>query len=89
VRQHAFDHHDRKHQEAPLPAVLVLTYRDDGLGRDHPVHGLLGQASRSEQVRHLPLRRLPGRGSALARGQRPGQPRRAVRADVGESVLRQ
>jgi DNA-binding CsgD family transcriptional regulator/tetratricopeptide (TPR) repeat protein len=43
---------------AGLPAVLVLTYRDDELGRDHALHGLLGLASRSEQVRRLPLRRL-------------------------------
>jgi DNA-binding CsgD family transcriptional regulator/tetratricopeptide (TPR) repeat protein len=41
-----------------LPAVLVLTYRDDELDRDHPLRDLLGQASRSDQVRHLPLRRL-------------------------------
>jgi predicted ATPase len=43
---------------AGLPAVLVLTYRDDELGRDHALHGLLGQASSSEQVRRLPLGRL-------------------------------
>ena len=43
---------------AGLPAVLVLTYRDDELNREHPLHGLLGQASRSDRVRHLPLRRL-------------------------------
>ena len=43
---------------ADLPAVLVLTYRDDELNREHPLHGLLGQASRSDRVRHLPLRRL-------------------------------
>ena len=43
---------------ADLPAVLVLTYRDDELNREHPLHGLLGQASRSDQVRRLPLRRL-------------------------------
>jgi DNA-binding CsgD family transcriptional regulator/tetratricopeptide (TPR) repeat protein len=43
---------------ADLPAVLVLTYRDDELNREHPLHGLLGQASRSDDVRHLPLRRL-------------------------------
>ena len=43
---------------AVLPAVLVLTYRDDELHREHPLHGLLGQASRSDRVRHLPLRRL-------------------------------
>jgi len=43
---------------ADLPAVLVLTYRDDELSRGHPLHGLLGQASRSDRVRRLPLRRL-------------------------------
>jgi DNA-binding CsgD family transcriptional regulator/tetratricopeptide (TPR) repeat protein len=43
---------------AGLPAVLVLTYRDDELNREHPLHGLLGRASRSDRVRHLPLRRL-------------------------------
>jgi predicted ATPase len=43
---------------ADLTAVLVLTYRDEELDREHPLHGLLGQASRSERVRHLPLRRL-------------------------------
>jgi DNA-binding NarL/FixJ family response regulator/tetratricopeptide (TPR) repeat protein len=43
---------------ADLPAVLVLTYRDDELNREHALHGLLGQVSRSDHVRHLPLRRL-------------------------------
>ena len=43
---------------ARLPAVLILTYRDDELGREHALGGLLGQASRSDQVRRLPLRRL-------------------------------
>ncbi len=43
---------------AVLPAVLVLTYRDDELGRDHGLQGLLGQASRTDQVRRLPLSRL-------------------------------
>ena len=43
---------------AELPAVLVLTYRDDELSRGHPLYGLLGLASRSDQVQHLPLRRL-------------------------------
>jgi len=43
---------------ADLPAILVLTYRDDELNREHPLHGLLGQASRSDLVRHLPLSRL-------------------------------
>src|SRR5580700_7891837 len=41
-----------------LPAVLVLTYRDDELSREHALTGLLGQAARSDEVRRLPLRRL-------------------------------
>ena len=43
---------------AGLPAVLVLTYRDDEPDRGHALPGLLGLASRSEQVRRLPLARL-------------------------------
>src|SRR5690349_3361444 len=39
---------------ADLSAVLILTYRDDELSREHPLHGLLGQASRSDRVRHQP-----------------------------------
>ena len=38
--------------------MLVLTYRDDELSREHALGGLLGQASRSNRVRRLPLRRL-------------------------------
>jgi len=44
-----------------LPAVLVMTYRDDELGRDHPLTGLLGDLAHGdagEAVRRLPLRRL-------------------------------
>jgi DNA-binding CsgD family transcriptional regulator len=44
-----------------LPAVLILTYRDDELHREHSLHGLLGLVSRLDQVRRLPLARLsPG-----------------------------
>ena len=43
---------------ADLPTVLILTYRDDELDREHALHGLLGQASRSDHALHLPLRRL-------------------------------
>ena len=43
---------------AELPAVLVLTYRDDELTREHPLQQLLGQASAAGRVRRLRLRRL-------------------------------
>src|SRR5215469_8507157 len=54
---------------ADLPTVLILTYRDDELDREHPLHGLLGQASRSDHALHLPLRRLsPGAVRQLSAG---------------------
>jgi DNA-binding CsgD family transcriptional regulator/tetratricopeptide (TPR) repeat protein len=43
---------------AQLPLVLVLTYRDDELGTDHPLRHLLGLASRVGRVRRLRLARL-------------------------------
>ena len=43
---------------AQLPVVLLLTYRDDELSRDHPLTQLLGDASHSEQVHRLSPRRL-------------------------------
>ena len=42
----------------PLRAVLVLTYRDDELGRDHPLTQLLGDASHSGETHRLAMRRL-------------------------------
>ena len=59
---------------APLPAVLVLTYRDDELGREHALHGLLGQASRSDRVRRLPLRRLSAGAVRQLSGDSPLNP---------------
>jgi DNA-binding CsgD family transcriptional regulator len=41
-----------------LPTVLVLTYRDDALSRDHPLQQLLGIASGVRRVRRLRLARL-------------------------------
>jgi Predicted ATPase len=40
-----------------LPAVLVLTYRDE-IGADHPLRSLLGLVSRTPRVRRLRLARL-------------------------------
>jgi hypothetical protein len=46
---------------AGLPAVLLLTYRDDEIDREHPLQQLLGLVSRVERTRRLPLARLsPG-----------------------------
>ena len=42
----------------PLCAVLVLTYRDDEVGRGHPLTQLLGDASHSRQTHRLAMRRL-------------------------------
>ncbi|WP_280878764.1 ATP-binding protein [Streptomyces pseudovenezuelae] len=41
-----------------LPALLVLTYRDDELSRGHPLRHLLGQVSRAPRAHRLPLARL-------------------------------
>jgi DNA-binding CsgD family transcriptional regulator/tetratricopeptide (TPR) repeat protein len=41
-----------------LPVVLVLTYRDDELGPEHPLRHLLGQVSRGNRLRRLQLHRL-------------------------------
>lgn len=49
-----------------LPAVLLLTYRDDELGREHPLRGVLGGLT-GPQVRRVVLRRLsPSAVFALA-----------------------
>lgn len=41
-----------------LPVVLMLTYRDDEVPRDHPLRQLLGLAAASARTRRLPLERL-------------------------------
>lgn len=41
-----------------MPAVLVLTFRDDELSREHPLRHLLGQVSRAARVHRVPLPRL-------------------------------
>jgi DNA-binding CsgD family transcriptional regulator/tetratricopeptide (TPR) repeat protein len=43
---------------ASLPAVLVLTYRDVGLARDHPLQQLLGLAAATPRLRRLTPARL-------------------------------
>jgi predicted ATPase len=43
---------------ADLPVVLILTYRDNELGPDHPLRQLLGLATDSDHTRRLPLPRL-------------------------------
>jgi len=43
---------------AGLPAVLLLTYRDDELAGGHPLHRLLGLIARTDRVRRLPLPKL-------------------------------
>jgi AAA ATPase domain len=44
---------------ATLPSLLVLTYRDDELGEDHPLWRVLGALARHD-VRRLELRPLSG-----------------------------
>ena len=41
-----------------LPVLLVLTYRDDELTRDHPLQQLVGLTSATQRLRQLRLERL-------------------------------
>jgi len=45
---------------AQLPVILLLTYRDDELSRNHSLAQLLGDASHAEQVHRLSPKRLTG-----------------------------
>jgi DNA-binding CsgD family transcriptional regulator/tetratricopeptide (TPR) repeat protein len=40
------------------PGLLIATYRDDGLSRDHPLRGLLGEMPRHGSVNRIQLRPL-------------------------------
>ena len=71
-----------------LPAVLVISYRDDSLDLDHPLRSVLGGLASAEALR-LHLGRLTP--EAVARlAAREGEGRRpTVRADRRQSLLRQ
>lgn len=52
-----------------MPVILVLTYRDDELDRDHPLTRLLGDLGHGDALTRLPLRRLsPQAVAQLAAG---------------------
>ena len=74
---------------ADLQAVLVLTYRDDELNREHPLHGLLGQASAATMCGIWPLHRLSqGSGAAAQRGRLRSTADDLFALTSGGSVLR-
>ena len=73
---------------ADLPAVLVLTYRDDELTREHPLQQLLGQASAAGRVRRLPLRRLSEDAVRWLSAASRVDAARRVRPDLRQPVLR-
>ena len=65
-----------------LPAMLLLTYRADEIGREHPLQGVLGNLG-GRAVRRLPLGRLSaGAVAELATGS-PVDPQRLHRATAG------
>ena len=74
---------------ADLPAVLVLTYRDDELGRGHALYGLLGLASRSEPGAAPAAAPAVARSSGQLSAGSPVECGRSVRAHLGQSLLRQ
>ena len=57
-----------------IPAVLVMTYRDDELGQGHPLTLLLGDIRTN--VRHLPVARLSPAAVALLATERGLDPER-------------
>ena len=57
-----------------LPAVLVLTYRDDELDRDHPLARMLGDVQ--ADVRHIAVRRLSPSAVGTLAGERGLDPDR-------------
>ena len=71
-----------------LPAVLLMTYRDDALARDHPLRGVLGALGSTAATR-LRLTRLTSdavREMAASTNLDPGE---LFRAHRRQSVLRQ
>ena len=71
-----------------VPSLVIGTYRDDGLHRDHPMRVLLGDLATAAAVERLDAGTALGRRRRSARGRVRGRPRRPVRADRREPVLR-
>lgn len=56
---------------AALPLLLLLTYRDDEVGPDHPLQPVVGQLVRAETVCRVPLEPLsPAAVATLLRGRK-------------------
>lgn len=53
-----------------VPAMVVLTYRDDALDRWHPVRIVLGEIARAAQVKHLKLAPLSAQRVEAMAGER-------------------
>ena len=67
-----------------VPALLLLTYRPDEIGREHPLLGVLGSLA-GRAVRRLPLGGCPDAVAELAGGRRSTRsactgPPRAIRS---------
>jgi len=52
---------------ASLPALLIVTYRDVGLDRWHPLRVVLGEVASTSRIDRLRLPRCPARRSRLSR----------------------
>ena len=70
-----------------VPSLVIGTYRDDGLHRDHPMRVLLGDLATAADVERLALEPLSAAPSA-AGGRIRGRPHRPVCATGGQPVLR-
>ena len=70
-----------------LPAVLVLTYRDE-LDRDHPLGRLLGDLGHGDRVDRIALRRLSSDAVGALTAEQRSRCRSGLRDDRGQPVLR-
>src|SRR6185312_15459928 len=68
-----------------IPALLILTYRDDEIDRDHPLRLVLGDLPARDVIRL----QLPPLSEAvvLALAEQAGRPTERLYATTGESVL--
>ncbi len=71
-----------------VPSIVIGTYRDDALHRDHPMRVLLGDLATAATVERMELGPLSAAAVAAACGRVRGRPRRPLRAHRREPLLR-
>ena len=75
------------HRLHDMPALVVVTYRDDGLPRDHPARKVFGQLGSQRSVRRLTVAPLTAAGVAMLAAGSGHDPRELVRLTGGNPFL--